>query len=83
MSPDKSMDLKRTHKKDMAFELYVDPNGEHRVRLRHKNGEILLAGESYKQKSDLKDTVYQIIQRIKDGNYEVKNLEQSAQADDQ
>ena len=44
-----------------AFELYVDRAGEHRWRLRHRNGEILLdSGEGYASRGGARDGIERI-----------------------
>ncbi len=44
-----------------AFELYVDRAGEHRWRLRHRNGNILLdSGEGYATRSGARDGIERI-----------------------
>jgi len=44
-----------------AFELFVDSAGEHRWRLRHRNGTVLLdAAEGYETRRDARDAVERV-----------------------
>jgi uncharacterized protein len=36
----------------MKFEMYRDPTGQYRWRLRASNGEIIASGESYRNRQD-------------------------------
>lgn len=41
----------------MKFEMYRDPNGQYRWRLKAANGEIIAQGESYINRQDCIDAV--------------------------
>lgn len=41
----------------MRFEMYKDPSGQYRWRLKAANGEIIASGEAYKNKADCQKVV--------------------------
>jgi uncharacterized protein YegP (UPF0339 family) len=63
-------DLDRKHAKEnpepivppLTFETYQDTLGEHRFRIRARNGEIVAHGESYKNERDMLATI-KLLQR--------------------
>ena len=48
------------------FEIYTDKAGEFRFRLKARNGQIICAGEGYKQMSGLKNGMESIIKNAPD-----------------
>ena len=58
-----------------TFETYRDKQGEHRLRLRAQNGNIVLSGEGYTRHADLMKTLGSVLDNIKSGNYKVKHLD--------
>lgn len=55
------------------FEIYVDKAGEFRYRLKANNGQIIMVGEGYKQKSGVKNGIESIKNHSKEeANFEMK-----------
>ena len=53
-------------KKNPKWEIYTDKAGEFRFRLKARNGQIICAGEGYKQMSGLKNGMESIIKNAPD-----------------
>ncbi len=45
----------------MKFEMYKDPSGQYRWRLKAGNGEIIASGEAYRHRDDCIRAVYLVM----------------------
>ena len=52
------------------FEVYLDKSGQHRFRLRARNGQVILVGEGYVSKSGCMNGIASVkTNAVKDGRY--------------
>lgn len=70
----KPLNLRHPAKRDMTFEIYTGEDGKHYFRLVASNGQTVLQGQGYTERDSLKETLFSVIDAIKDGRYSVKNL---------
>ena len=60
----------------MAFELFQsEKTGKYHVRLKAKNGQIVLSGEGYNQKAGAKNGIESIFKNTADGDKQFDKLE--------
>ena len=59
----------------MAFELFQsEKTGKYHIRLRARNGQIVLSGEAYNQKSGAQNGIQSIIKNTADGDGQFERL---------
>jgi uncharacterized protein len=58
--------------KNPKFEIYLDKAGEHRFRLKAKNGQIIATGEGYKSKAGCQNGIESVKKNAPDATVEMQ-----------